>query len=380
MNNRSLLLGFLIVCLSFGININQNAIAKNFTTPVLVVGQAEQAPPTDAITEKYGFTLVSELAAGRTVSYALLEKFGNKVNTDPELNHYVNLVGQSLAKVSSSRPQVDYKFGIIDTDEINAFACPGGYVFVTTGLLKVVYDENELAAVLGHEIGHIEHGDGLKDLALGKNGPYKDAKWDEVENNAALVGDIATSLPYAGWYASYYSPKNMAKRGISRAIGSIGGGYGGYVARSAAYSATDVAVDVASEQAYKGMKTLARKIGTKYFIKNFVDPLDPEIEFQADNFSVEALSKAGYDPRGIAGFLETIDYIKSSQASGETKLGGTQGSSESSLFTYRHPPVAERIEKVDVFVGSGSVTPKNPKAADDKFFLSRYTTNLKRIK
>lgn len=380
MKNKSLLLGFLILCLSFGANINQQALAQNATVPTLVVGQNEQGPPSDAITDKYNFTLVSELAAGRTVAYALLEKFDNKVNTDPELNHYVNLVGQSLAKVSSSRPQVDYKFGIIDTDEINAFACPGGYVFVTTGLLKVVYDENELAAVLGHEIGHIEHGDGLRDLAFRKDQEYKDARWDEVENNAALVGDVATSLPYAGWYASYYSPKNMAKRGIGRAIGHIGGGYGGYVARSAAYSATDMAVDAASEQAFKGLKKLARKIGKKYILENFYNPLDPEIEFQADNFSVEALSKAGYDPRGIAGFLETIDYIKSSQVASGEKLQGSQGSTESSLFTYRHPPVEERIERVDVFVGAGSVTPKNPKAADDKFFLSRYTQNLKKLK
>ncbi|MGD9580013.1 MAG: M48 family metalloprotease, partial [Vampirovibrionia bacterium] len=281
MRIKYIILSFLVLSLFVFVNSSQKALAENFAKSNLLYGQAEQGPPTDAITSQYGFTLVSELAAGRTVAYALLEKFDNKVNTDPELNHYVNLVGQSVAKAASNRPQVKYKFGIIDSDEINAFACPGGYIFVTTGLLKVVYDENELAAVLAHEIGHIEHGDGLKDLQSRKNDDYKDAQWDKVENNAALVGDVATSLPYAGWYASYYSPKNMAKRGIGRAIGSIGGGYGGYVARSAAYSATDAAVDVATDQAYKGLKSLARKIGKKYILNNYYNPLSSEIEFQA---------------------------------------------------------------------------------------------------
>ncbi len=74
--------------------------------------------------------------------------------TDDELNAYVNEVGQRLALVSD-RPDLDFKFTIIDSPEINAFALPGGYVYINRGLLAYLNSEAELAAVLGHEIGHI---------------------------------------------------------------------------------------------------------------------------------------------------------------------------------------------------------------------------------
>lgn len=74
--------------------------------------------------------------------------------TDEELNAYVNEVGQRLALVSD-RPDLDFKFTIIDSPEINAFALPGGYVYINRGLLAYLNSEAELAAVLGHEIGHI---------------------------------------------------------------------------------------------------------------------------------------------------------------------------------------------------------------------------------
>ena len=72
--------------------------------------------------------------------------------TDDELNAYVNEVGQRLAAVSD-RPDLDFKFTIIDSPEINAFALPGGYVYINRGLLAYLNSEAELAAVLGHEIG-----------------------------------------------------------------------------------------------------------------------------------------------------------------------------------------------------------------------------------
>tara|TARA_R100001377_G_scaffold72779_1_gene48652 strand:- start:1026 stop:2504 length:1479 start_codon:yes stop_codon:yes gene_type:complete len=74
--------------------------------------------------------------------------------TDDELNAYVNEVGQRLAAVSD-RPDLTFKFTIIDSPEINAFALPGGYVYINRGLLAYLNSEAELAAVLGHEIGHI---------------------------------------------------------------------------------------------------------------------------------------------------------------------------------------------------------------------------------
>jgi len=63
-------------------------------------------------------------------------------------------VGRWIAS-QSERPDLDWHFGVIDTNDINAFAAPGGYVFVTKGLYRVLQNESELAGVLAHEVGHV---------------------------------------------------------------------------------------------------------------------------------------------------------------------------------------------------------------------------------
>lgn len=83
---------------------------------------------------------------------------------------YVNRVGQRLANVCD-RPTVDYDFTVLDNDLVNAFAVPGGFVFVTRGLLERVNDESELAMVLGHEIAHVAalHGVQMIQKEMGQN-------------------------------------------------------------------------------------------------------------------------------------------------------------------------------------------------------------------
>ncbi|MGH8251016.1 MAG: M48 family metalloprotease [Steroidobacteraceae bacterium] len=76
------------------------------------------------------------------------------VHDDLELQEYVQRVGEKLAAVSE-RPELEWKFTIIDTDDVNAFATMGGYVYISRGILPYFQNEAELAAVLGHEIGHI---------------------------------------------------------------------------------------------------------------------------------------------------------------------------------------------------------------------------------
>ncbi len=73
-----------------------------------------------------------------------------------DLHAYVNKLGKSLA-INSARPYIDWKFVVIDDPAVNAFSAPGGYVMVTTGLLKTVENEAQLAGVLAHEIGHVVH-------------------------------------------------------------------------------------------------------------------------------------------------------------------------------------------------------------------------------
>ncbi len=98
------------------------------------------------MTEKRELEIGAEEHAKVMQTMALVE--------DADLNAYVNEVGQRLAAVSD-RPDLTFTFTVIDSPEINAFALPGGYVYINRGLMAYLNSEAELAAVLGHEIGHI---------------------------------------------------------------------------------------------------------------------------------------------------------------------------------------------------------------------------------
>lgn len=93
---------------------------------------------------------------------------------DDELQRYVNRVGLWVAEQTDPRKDgqgrpvhYDWRFGVIDSDAVNAYATPGGYVFVTKGLLRTLNSEAELAGVLGHEITHVLHGHHLSAVRKG---------------------------------------------------------------------------------------------------------------------------------------------------------------------------------------------------------------------
>ncbi len=73
---------------------------------------------------------------------------------DPQAQRRVNLIGRWMAS-QTTRPELPWTFGVIDSPEVNAFAAPGGYVLVTRGLYDLLADDAEVAAVLGHEISHV---------------------------------------------------------------------------------------------------------------------------------------------------------------------------------------------------------------------------------
>src|SRR5438552_9682234 len=73
---------------------------------------------------------------------------------DPELNRYINVLGDSIARLTRRR-DLDWHFFIVDATEVNAFAVPGGFVYVNRGLIERADQMDELAGVLGHEIGHV---------------------------------------------------------------------------------------------------------------------------------------------------------------------------------------------------------------------------------
>ncbi len=93
-----------------------------------------------------------ELDIGRKSDPYILHQMG--YYDDPALQDYVNQIGQKLVKVCRRR-DIEYHFKVLDTNDINAFAVPGGYIYVTRGILAVMNSEAELAGVLGHEIGHV---------------------------------------------------------------------------------------------------------------------------------------------------------------------------------------------------------------------------------
>ena len=94
----------------------------------------------------------SEIAEGRKAHEAVLQEYGAYAN--PRLQAYVTELGQRLAK-QSHRSNLEWHFTVLDSPEINAFALPGGYVYVTRGLMAYMESEADLAGVLGHEIGHV---------------------------------------------------------------------------------------------------------------------------------------------------------------------------------------------------------------------------------
>ena len=102
-----------------------------------------------------------EYYIGRAVVATLLDKY--EVWDDRAATRYVNLLGQTLA-MASDRPETfgGYHFLLLDSDEINAFAAPGGFILVTRGMVELCDTEDALAAVLAHEIGHIEGKHGLR--------------------------------------------------------------------------------------------------------------------------------------------------------------------------------------------------------------------------
>ncbi len=93
-----------------------------------------------------------EIELGRAVTANVGARY--QVLRDPALTRYVALVGNAVA-VHSTRPDLRYYFAVLDTPEVNAFAAPGGFVFITRGALGLMRDEATLGGVLGHEVAHI---------------------------------------------------------------------------------------------------------------------------------------------------------------------------------------------------------------------------------
>jgi predicted Zn-dependent protease len=114
---------------------------------------AQSVNPVTGKTISPSVSSATEAYYGEKLNVEMIAEYG--LYTHPGLNAYVNRVGQALAQ-HTVRKGINYTFTILDDEEINAFALPGGYVYVTRGTLNFANSEAELAAILGHEIGHID--------------------------------------------------------------------------------------------------------------------------------------------------------------------------------------------------------------------------------
>lgn len=119
----------------------------------------------EKVTGKSAVSVEEETAIGRQIAGNLLG--AAPLIKDAKLQKYVNNVGRWVAD-QSERPDLPWHFGVIESNDVNAFAAPGGYIFVTKGLYKLLTSEAELAGVLAHEVGHVIRQHHLKILQQSK--------------------------------------------------------------------------------------------------------------------------------------------------------------------------------------------------------------------
>jgi len=141
------------------------------------------------------YTEAEKQQLGAEVSANIRKKFG--VVQDPAVHRYVTLVGGVLTRVSK-KPDYSWRFIVLDTDAVNAFAAPGGYIHITKGCLALIANESELAGVLGHELTHVVEDHTIK--ALSKAGFVDTAASASGKSDitAGLVNQV-TSIALQGF-------------------------------------------------------------------------------------------------------------------------------------------------------------------------------------
>ena len=213
-----------------GVNIDTDSVVKSY----------------QAVSKSFeDITPQQEYYIGRTVGARILKKY--KPYDDPAANRYVNTLGQTLAQ-ASDLPETygGYHFLIQDSDEINAFAAPGGFIFVTRGILRCCQHEDAVAAVLAHEIGHVQSHHGLQAI------------------KKARVTDALTTLAIEG-------TKTFADEELA----------------SLTQTFEDSISDITSTLIVNGYSRA--------------------FEYQADSAAVNILYRTGYNPSGLVDMLNVMD-------------------------------------------------------------------------
>jgi predicted Zn-dependent protease len=175
-----------------------------------------------------------ERVIGESVAMEIVGKYGGLVR-DEKISRRVNLVGRSLAYYSS-RPALNWKFGVLDSPTVNAFSAPGGFVFITRGLYDLVGDDdNALAGALGHEITHItgrhalnivargEFLSGATELASDRSGDFRQAQ-AQLRQFDVGINDILKTLFERGFDPQTEYAADKGGRDLSMTVGYAPGG------------------------------------------------------------------------------------------------------------------------------------------------------------
>ena len=222
----------------------------------------------------------SEVAEGRKSHEEVLKEYARLDN--PALQAYVNGVGQRLAQ-QSERAQLSWTFTVLDSPEVNAFALPGGYVYITRGILAYLDSEADMAGVLGHEIGHV----------TARHGAQR-----ATRQQAAGIGVLAASVLGAV----------LEAKGVSGA-GQIAG------------------------QVSQGIAA------------GHIASYGREQELQADQLGAEYLSRSNYDPRNMIDVIRVLrdqELFRADVARAEGRPAPAQGTWLSS-----HPSSEQRLQQIN---------------------------------
>jgi hypothetical protein len=131
----------------------------------ILKGGIDKADKVAAKMKDVEVTQDEEVKIGEDVSGRLRAKYG--VVQDPAVHRYVSLVG-NVVKEKTNRSSLPFQFIVLDTDGVNAFATPGGFIHITRGALSLMKDEAELAGVLAHEIAHVTQKHTIRAIQKGK--------------------------------------------------------------------------------------------------------------------------------------------------------------------------------------------------------------------
>lgn len=177
------------------------------------------------------FTPEQEYYIGRTVGAVVINKY--KPYNNKKANAYINLLGQTLAKASDMPETFNgYHFLILDSDEINALAAPGGLIFITRGMLRCCRNEDAVAAVLAHEIGHVQFKHGLQAIkksritsaliTIGAEGAKTFGEEDLASLTATFedsISDITSTLVNNGYSRKFERQADIAAVTILKRVG-----------------------------------------------------------------------------------------------------------------------------------------------------------------